>query len=499
MGAAVENDDWGYPTVTKKTAPTRVAPLLVLLLLVLGTTLGTTIDAQEVFAPFPSHIRVAVRDPLVRVSWRDSVDLPDAAYRVYRHTERITSDNLAAATFVGEAPPDAEQFLDVPDAAGEYYYAVIAVGTDGTQYPLVVELRNTIVDPIRISQTAQEEELAASVTGLAASVAGLDVRLSFRASRPTRMLAVYRSTRPLADVQSLAEAVLLGRISAADRYFDDQPIPGIDYYYAVVDSGLVETGGVELSVGENSLSAPVQVALVREPVFDGATGVASGTAGGGPTGDAAAPGEGTPIGDGAAATVDATAPRASGLTAGQDSVTTAEIVSATAGVGLRRRPLPFVSPAVAFEALMQSEFGISTLPKNRGTATAEVEAALTTLLGGPVSYQLPSPQPATLPEDVVENDVTGAERNLRQVLASSYRTGDWPVAQRQLEALLTLPLSDELEGRVSFYLGVVLYEQDRLKEAFFRFLLVGATYESEADIWIDAILAREAESDGASR
>jgi hypothetical protein len=59
---------------------------------------GTDDLNRDVFAPFVSRLRVAVRDPQVRITWRDSEDLSDGSYLVYRHTDEINQNTLDAAT-----------------------------------------------------------------------------------------------------------------------------------------------------------------------------------------------------------------------------------------------------------------------------------------------------------------------------------------------------------------------------------------------------------------
>ena len=128
-----------------------------------GTPTFTEED-RDVFAPFVSRLRVAVRDPQVRLTWRDSDDLESGSYRVYRHTAEITQDTIDNAALVAEVDTGVETYLDTPLEEGAYYYAVIAAEESGRMFPIFVPFRNKTIRPVTVAQLETEEDLAPACT-----------------------------------------------------------------------------------------------------------------------------------------------------------------------------------------------------------------------------------------------------------------------------------------------------------------------------------------------
>jgi hypothetical protein len=222
---------------------------------------GTDDLNRDVFAPFVSRLRVAVRDPQVRITWRDSEDLSDGSYLVYRHTDEINQNTLDAATLVATVEPGVETYLDTPLEEGNYYYAVIAAEADGRTYPIFVPFRNKTLRPVAVTRLESEEDLAASVYDIDARAQDMTVVLVFTPSRSGRTLAVYRSTAPFSELESIGDATLLQEIESSSRRFVDYPAPGVSYYYGVFDTVLIERGSLEVVEGANALASAVQINL----------------------------------------------------------------------------------------------------------------------------------------------------------------------------------------------------------------------------------------------
>jgi hypothetical protein len=73
------------------------------------------------------------------------------------------------------------------------------------------------------------------------------------------MLLLYRSIEPLKDMGGLSNAVIAqNNVSSS---FTDYPLPGVAYYYAVVDADALSRGEVALIPDVNATSAPVYVPL----------------------------------------------------------------------------------------------------------------------------------------------------------------------------------------------------------------------------------------------
>ncbi len=388
-------------------------------------------DERDVFAPFVSRLRVAVRDPQVRLTWRDSEDLGGGSYRVYRYTEEITQETLEAATLVATVEPGVETYLDTPLVEGDYFYAVLAAEDDGRLYSLFVPFRNKTIRPVAVTRLETEEDLATSIYDIEALVQDNTVILRFDPSRTGRTLVVYRSTVPFTELSSLAEATLLDEFESANRRYVDFPVPGVEYYYGVFDKVLIERGTIVFDERENVLADPIRIALP-------------------------------------AADMDITVqfPRAS----------------------KRRAPLPILQLASGVQtgaslAFTAVPFGGFAQPVSVGTARA-----IDQLLERAPAAETFDPEPVILIE---ERDPAGegVAVTLSQIVTGEFAAGEYAEAASLLENLLALPLSTEMEHRVRFYRGQSLYLDGRSEPAFVEFLAAseGVLYPV-ARPWIDGIL-----------
>ncbi len=388
-----------------------------------------TAEDRDVFAPFISRLRVAVRDPQVRLTWRDAEDLDGGAYRVYRHTREITADTFGNATLVAEVAAGTETYLDTPLEEGQYFYAVIATDGADTIYPIFVPFRNKTIRAVTVAQLETEEDLAAAVYNIDAIVQDNAVVVRFEPSRGGRDLVVYRSTTPLRAESDIHTATLIDEFESTTRRFADYPVPGVDYYYAVVDKALVERGSLELKPGDNTLADSVRIGLASiQPV-------------------------------------------------------NIQFPQATK----RRAPLPILQ--IARDIRTGERLALNPVPRRSDAPLkGETETAVRYLLSRAPEPTRFSPEPVILPEERARR-AEGAERTLNQIVATDFSDGHYARAADLLRNLLTLPLSEPLERRVRFYLGQSLYFDGRMEPAFVEFLLAskGDLY-TRAKPWMDGIL-----------
>jgi hypothetical protein len=412
-----------------------------LILLALGVLfcLGPAVFAQDggtedlnrdVFAPFVSRLRVAVRDPQVRITWRDSEDLSDGSYLVYRHTSEINQDSLDEATLVATVEPGVETYLDTPLEEGNYYYAVIAAEADGRIYPIFVPFRNKTLRPVAVTRLESEEDLAASVYDIDAQAQDMTIVVVFTPSRSGRTLAVYRSTDPFPELESIADATLLEEIDSSSRRFVDYPAPGVSYYYGVFDKVLIERGSLEVVEGANALATAVQVNLPNEQGI------------------------------------------------------TIQIPPAT------KRPAPL--PILQLTSGLQSGERLATpdIPRSAtaGLLPPGAERAVNELLADTPERSVFAPEPVILPEERAGAG-EGVQQTLARIVNGEFAGGDYARAVDLMRNLLMLPISTDLEERVRFYLGQALYFDGRREPAFMEFVIAadGDLY-GQVKPWMDGIL-----------
>ncbi len=392
----------------------------------------SAIDAEtDVFAPFVSRLRVAIRDPQIRVTWRDSADLDGGRYRIYRHTTEITQDSFGEAQEIAIVDPGVETYLDTPLEEGTYYYAVLAENEEGNLYEIFVPFRNKTIRGMAITNLETEEDLAAAIYDIEAQVQDNAVVVRFDASRNGRRLSVYRSTLPIVGIDGLAQGSLIDEFESSTRRFADYPVPGVDYYYAVFDAALIERGTAEIRPGENVLAEPIRISL------------------------------------------------------DDNREITIDVPQSTT----RPAPLPILQLAGGVTGTRTAV--MSEVPRSGSAVpvSAATREAIDVLLAQSSGVPRFDPDPVILPEERL-TDMEGASATLAQIVSSEFSRGDWSESASLLENLLQLPLEPEFERRVRFYRGQALYFDMRRESAFLEFLSAseGSLY-AEVRPWVDGILS----------
>lgn len=393
----------------------------------------SVVGAEEeltVFAPFVSRLRVGVRDPQVRITWRDSEELEGGVYRVLRSNTEIVAANVDEAQIVARIQPGIETWLDTPPEPGAYHYAVLAESADGTVHSILVPFRNKTIEPVRVTRFETEEERAAIIQNLRAAVQDNGVTLRFASSRGGRTIAVYRSTAPIRTVEDIGNATFIHEFDSSQGRFVDFPVPGIDYYYSVLDARLIERGTAEVDPGNNSTEAAVRIALRRRDDLSVAVSPAAQT---------------------------------------------------------RRAPLPIIQPSAMTAAIRPST---EVIP-HQGVAqpvSPVTEQAIRNLMRQTREAERFTPTATILPEERTVRGV-GAARTLAQIIDDTFLTRRYEEAETLLANLLELPLSPEFARRVRFYRGQALYFTGNEERAFLELLSAsqGNLYEHTRP-WIDGIL-----------
>ncbi|MFP4373106.1 MAG: hypothetical protein ACLFPO_02145 [Spirochaetaceae bacterium] len=381
-----------------------------------------------VFAPFPSRLRVAVRDPEVRLTWRDA-SVGVAGYRVYRHTEEITADNIREATLLETVPAGTETYLDRPEP-GRYHYAVVAETEEGSLYRVLIPFRNRTTDPVSITETVEPEETGPEVRGIRASRTEDEVRLDIDAIPPDGPLVLFRSARPLDSMDALARATRVAELAAEDAPAIDFPVPGVGYYYGAFPAESLADGRPRFEPGVTVTAEPVEIPLttarVTLPPFEGG-------------------------------------PRS-------------------------RNPLPFLRMSHPLEdaSPLLPQNPVALQPKL--PLDTETEAAVGRILESLPEPDVARPEPVILREDRSAAE-KGAAYALSTIATGAFEAGNWEEAEMLLENLLSTSIPATVASRAHFYLAQTYYFTDRPRTAFLEFLLAQDDYYLETQPWIDRILS----------
>ena len=401
----------------------------------------------EVFAPYPSRIRVGVRGKDIVLSWEDSPDV-SSGYAVYRHNEFPEASNFDEALLLGYAESGEKDFVYSPPDEKPYYYFVLGRVSDASQgypeYRIFIPLRNIPIDAVSVSMAQNPDatdspapstipEAAPSgvpvLSGILARTDNDAIVVSIEAKGSPGRLVIYRSTAPIKTAANLLDAVLAAIVETGGGPYRDYPVPGVDYYYAVVRERDLSSGSLSLEAGVNATSAPVsiQAGLFR-------------------------------------------------------------IGLPSSGATSRNMPLPYLVLTTGFADA--KPVGVDDPTPRRKELSAETEKTIATIITGYGSMTQADKPPVTIfPEDL-QSGGGGEEYALRTIVANHFGQGSYREATRQFTLYLSLPRSQSNANKARFYRGQAEAMSGAYKEAFFDLLQAQDSYYLESSAWIDFILER---------
>jgi hypothetical protein len=265
------------------------------------------------------------------------------------------------------------------------------------------------------------------VSAIAARVQDDAVRITYTGAVPGTRLILYRNVAPILDLAALLASSTVATFEDRGGSAQDYPVPGIAYYYAIVDEESLRTGRIVLQKGANATSVPAEIPAGRFRV-------------------------------------------------GLPSVPPAS----------RSIPLPFLylSRSVSVDGKpISPNF---ELPPRKALSPSG-EKAVAELLGyaRPVDRKLPAL--AILDEDR-RLEGSGDEYTLRLIVAERLAKGAWMSAADELARFLSLSRAPAIEARARLYRGQALAMAGEYREAFFELLLAEPYVGGAGNDWVDWIL-----------
>jgi hypothetical protein len=408
-------------------------------------SLGFPLHAQEAapppitgaagVEPFVSRLKAAVREPQIKLTWQDSFD-PLAEYIIYRHTQEITSENFKEATQIARVGPGQGTYIDAPPQQGEFFYAVLAITQEGTLHDVFIPFRNKTTIGLLINTTLPEDELAAQVLQITARAEQDRIIINFTVSRADRDLMLFRSTSALFSPAQLVATREAQRVKGVQTMCIDYPVPGIPYYYALVDEKLLTQGKITLEAGHNATKDPAEIPLrpgfVPQPA----------------------------IGEGLSGSTDS--PRAA--------------------------PLPYYILESKISANESLRPPVSSYIPARRLLSPAAEKAVANLLARADPAQQVSPRPVVLEQDKTRG-VSHEDYTLGTILKGPFAEEDWQESEKLLTHFVSMHITGEVRGRARFYKGQALFFQKKYKESFMEFLLSGEAYYEQAQSWLSETLS----------
>jgi hypothetical protein len=387
---------------------------------------------EDTFDPLVSDLKAESKNNLIRLTWEDSRDARGPVY-IYRSD---TPFNTARPGF-GKPPPvevpyGVEYYIDETETTGTIYYFIAASDGDGNRYDILLPAGNSIrVDisdlPFSERPVLSEEPkplgLHRGIYALETTVLGEEVTISFLVNFPGRDLVLYRSVQPITRTTDLLSAVIVQ--SGLSSPFTDYPVPGIQYYYAVIFEDELIRGRVGIYPGHNATQRPVEVKS------------ASGRVG--------LPG---------------------------------------AKADIRSMPLPLMSLNYAVPGLEGlAEAPAKPVPLSPAARQALESQRPTEPRPGPKK------KPRAFSQDLDAEPAAGEEQALKVIVRGYFLGEDWENSCIELRRYLSLHHTAGIAARARFYLAQSLYFSPSYGEALREFLLVKDFFPQEANEWIKASLA----------
>ncbi|MDR3200888.1 MAG: hypothetical protein LBT68_05460 [Spirochaetales bacterium] len=410
---------------------------------------GRTASEREIptgIGPFVSRLKAAVKGTQVKLTWQDADD-QTVDYVIYRHTQEITARNFSEATMVVRLMRGLGVYIDTPPQVGEFFYAVLSISPWGILYNTLIPFRNKTSAGTRVETTMPVQELAAGISQLAARAEQNGIVITFTASRADRNLMLFRSTSPIFLPAQILAARGARRIKSVETRIVDFPVPGIPYYYALLDQELLNAGDITLEIGRNTTTEPAEIPLKEESfarMFP----------------------------------LDENSPSPPAF------VSPFETATGTPG---RPTPLPYyiLDSKVSVNESLQQPVS-AHIPVYRTLSLAAEKAVQNILL-----RTNPPPAKPAVPVILEADSTEGLDREdytLKTIILGAFSEEKWSEAEKQLTHFMNMYISDAARTRAHFYKGQVLFFQKRYEESFMNFLLAMDGHYTQIEPWLSKIL-----------
>jgi hypothetical protein len=419
----------------------RVSGWHVAIALILVVGAGMPAAAQQAAAAdsrtlFVSRLKAEPVDYQVKLTWVDSPDVKGTCV-VYRSAEEISSLTVSRATVVGTVDSGVGSFIDTPPNSGAWFYAVLIKDNTGTLYSLFVPFRNKTSSPVSPQTSAPEDQLAARVTGIKAIPTGTGdlIQVDFTVSSNSRDLLLFWGPSAFVQPEDLLKATRTTPLDPGTTRYVLAVLPGVDYWFAVMDSGMFKLGKAPLVKGANTTGYAVQL-----------------------------------------------------------PVTASHGLPALSPASRRGIPLPSLAISRGVQTGQEiPDTKVPDLPTPRPVSDATKKSI--TELQKDFAPADPKPlQPEVLPSDATPTP-GGELSRLQDIVKGPFLGGDMAGALQRLMDFLSLPRKPELGARARFYLGQVYFFQGKPRDALMEFLTAQDYFFQESASWIDACYTRLEKTD----
>lgn len=208
-------------------------------------------------APVVSSLTANIEELSVTLSWVHA-PVESLGYEIFRSENPITASSFASTTKIGSVDAQTTQYSETIEKGKTFYYAVLARAPDYSLYEFFIPSTNSLLVGITSGDTIVEPA-PVEFQSFDIMVRNDAVILAWSANSRDKNLILYRSTTTFTNINSLAQAIVLSTFIDTGTPFVDYPVPGVPYYYAIVDENAVRSGTVSFAPDKNTNRVPVEV------------------------------------------------------------------------------------------------------------------------------------------------------------------------------------------------------------------------------------------------
>ncbi|MDA3956181.1 hypothetical protein [Oceanispirochaeta sp.] len=237
-------------------------PIILLLCLMTLQAAAQTGNPEEnrVFAPFISRLNAETKGSGILLTWKDASNLRSPFYNIYESEQPFDPERFIYTRKIASLGSRIESFLYEPGDSKPRYFLILAE-EEGVLFDVFIPYRNMTMEKVSAERVVIQEEKAARISSLKVLPESQALLIRADSSNPGRSLILFRSTNPLENREDLADATQVRVFVNETIELRDQVVPGISFYYALVDQSLYESGSRILLYDGSVTARPVMIPL----------------------------------------------------------------------------------------------------------------------------------------------------------------------------------------------------------------------------------------------
>ncbi|MBN2739174.1 MAG: hypothetical protein JXR70_19505 [Spirochaetales bacterium] len=384
--------------------------------------------------PYVTKLKAITESNMIILTWQNPDDFKGTIL-VYRHNSEISNDNLLMASEIAQLNNTKLSYVDFPPRSQSFYYAILLKDENNTVYYNFIPARNITSTALSLAPQSESGETETEITNIKTQVKDDYIVINWKTSEPSRDLMIFRSTKAISSTDDLLGSVSPQSLEGGTSSYSDAAIPGIDYYYSVLDASQYKLGRIKINPGSNATTNAVSIPL-----------------------------------------------------SSTSSNNHEDFVSQ------RSRPLPLLSITRDVEFDQYLITSPTVLLPRKTELSDKTKSALTKLLTNVKPEGDPQMEFQVLEIDRIAES-TGAANQLHKMVFNKLNLSNMETLITQLNDFQKTKQSDEIKARVGFYLGQIYYFKGQYQKAILNFIQANDHHYTTVQPWMDACFSKLMEAD----